>query len=67
MNKENKITWKKDSQAGVCEITGYRTQWIAYSEHGSIRCFANYNPFGISLDAVVWNRILTNKIENLNK
>ena len=63
MKKEIKIEWKQDSQAGTCEITGYRTQWIATSEHGSIRCFPNYKPFGISLDAVAWNRILSKKVE----
>ena len=62
--EENKkqITWKKDDLVGECELTKYRTQWIATSEYGSIRCFRYYKPFGMKLDSVVWNKILSNKI-----
>ena len=63
MTKEIKIEWKKDSQAGICEVSGTRTQWIATSKFGSIRCSRDYKPFGISLDAVAWNKILSKKIE----
>ena len=63
MTKEIKITWKKDDLVGECELTKYRTQWIATSEYGSIRCFRYYKPFGMKLDSVVWNKILSNKME----
>ena len=53
------VTWKKDSNCGKCEFTGYTTQWIATTRYGSIRCFKGYKPFGVSLDLVVWNRILS--------
>ena len=53
------ITWKKDSIAGECEITGIRTQWIAITEFGSIRCFRDGNVNGV----LIWNTILNNKME----
>ena len=59
MNKENKITWKKDAVAGECAITGIRTQWIAKTEFGSIRCFRDWNVTGM----LIWNTIINNKIE----
>ena len=63
MAKEIKISWKKDSVAGCCEITGHRTQWIAHTEHGWIRCFreANITDF----ETVIWNKIINDKIKAL--
>lgn len=60
MEKENRVKWYKDG-VGTCALTGYRTSWIAKTIHGSIRCFKEQtNP---NLESVVWNRILTNLIE----
>ena len=57
----NTITWKKDSVAFPCEITGIRTQWIAKTEHGQIRCFRDANV--IDFKTVIWNRIIDKNME----
>ena len=59
MKVENKITWEYDGVYGECALTGGTTGWVASSKWGSIRCTPYYKPFGVSLDLVVWNRILT--------
>ena len=64
MTNEIKIKWRKDSQVGSCEISDTITQWIAITEYGWIRC-AKYNIR--CSDSNVWNRILSNKIEDINK
>jgi len=64
---DRKVEWIQDYECGKCAITGVRTQWIAKTVHGSIRCSIDYKPFGTSLDCIVWNRIISNDLDRLQR
>ena len=56
----NKIKYIKVDYADTCAISGYRTNTIAVTKHGSIYCCTHSRKVN---DVVVWNKILNNLIK----